>query len=154
MATRELHDTSEAQIFIQELKNANQASRELAVDTIEKFSPNVNWQIAQRTERVGPWLVAKVFKEHPSWYAYFFAWLSSKNLLKSSIVNEVLLLSRSNDADIEDKKLAALQLKSYEIRSMKLYGFTKEFEDAKVESDWRRPSGNGAQAKAWKSKVK
>lgn len=108
--------------------------------------------LAGSNQPTGPPMIAKVFKNGYNFTSYFEKWLFDKKLLKSSIVNEVRLLSAGADADVEDVSSPCVERESFEMKTSKLHGFMMAFDDVKEESDWRPPKGQNS--RSWKSKVK
>ena len=106
-----------------------------------------DWSIGPSLARIAPMVLAQMYKFETSAKFQVQQYVRAKELEACHAASEMALMAANLD-----RMLDMVNSQAVEVICRRLYGLFRAFENAKKQSDWKQPRGEGGQR--WKSKVR
>jgi hypothetical protein len=134
------------------MKASMVSAKDRLLEHIEKVAEHVDWELpGEATERCAPYLLIKLYKEHKSARAAVKAFLTEKEMEKSHVADQLLILAAILDSQVASND-DFINSRACELICRRIYGYQRAFDAVKTQADWKQPKGSAASK--WKSKVR
>ena len=136
--------------YIQELEQEARDPRAAMFSQMKQYE-TADWSIGPSQARIAPMVLARMYKFGTSAKFQVQQYVRAKELEACHAASEMALMAAILDRMLNsDQDMVNSQ--AVEVICRRLYGLFRAFENAKKQSDWKQPRGEGG--KRWKSKVR
>ena len=136
---------------VQEMREAMVSGKDRLLAHLGEFQEAPSWRLpGELTERVAPYLLLRLYRDHSSAKDAARDWVREKHLDKSHVAEQLKLLAAVLDSQVASDS-SFINSRACELICRRIYAYQRAFADVKHRDDWKQPKGQAASK--WKSKV-